>query len=55
MTWVLLIAVAWSVLALAAGMLIGRMLRAAGPAVTAEWIDEVELFLGKQPGARTIG
>lgn len=53
MTWVLLIAVTWAVLALAGGMLMGRTLRAARGDTTRGWIDDVESFLSEQPGART--
>ena len=55
MTWVLVIAVVWAVLAVAAGLLIGPALRAADRATTEGWIDELERFLGEQPGARTAG
>jgi uncharacterized membrane protein len=52
MTWVLVTALAWVLLAVPVAVVIGRSIRLADPqAATAPWIDQVERYLQERAPA----
>ncbi|MGY1846846.1 hypothetical protein [Blastococcus sp. SYSU DS1021] len=55
MTWLLVIGLSWTLLALGAAVVVGRGIRSANtPAAPAAWTDEVEKHLRQQSDPRSF-